>query len=398
MRAASRPTRRTFLLAAAGLAATRPTFAAEPAPTADPLARWRDGAKVAPVSGPDHHSIHAYYTTSPESPDGRSVLFYASSTADGHEGQLRVRDRATGKERVIAGGVATEDAHRAACQQWASGGRRVAYHTVLTTGEWVVNVVDVDGGPERTVARGRQLGFGRPSADVVPVYGPHWDPGKHRGLELLDVASGAIRATALTPEMIRTAYPEWVAEVFGDRPISVFFPVLSPDLTRAFFKVATPAGGDFRSPRASDRAGLLCYDLRAEKLLSLTTRWGHPSWHPNSRDVLDVGGMVIDSGTGRARRLPGAWKFPGSHPSFSPDGTLFATDTSIDGLKGHWAVVVGDVRTGESVVVHRFDNSQGARSWRRSHPHPAFSPDGQRVYFNASDGRWTRLHVVEAAP
>jgi hypothetical protein len=233
------------------------------------------------------------------------------------------------------------------------------------------------------------------------LYGPHWDPGAYRGLELLEVAGGEVRATALTPEMIRTAYPGWVAKTFGDRPISVFFPVLSPDLGRVFFKVATPAGGDFRSPRASDRAGLLCYDLHAETLLSLTARWGHPAWHPNSREILDVGGVLIDSGTGKARRLPGAWTFPGSHPSFSPDGTLFATDTRIDGgqfggPKGHWAVVVGDVRTGESVVVHRFDNSQGARSWRVSHPHPAFSPDGKRVYFNVSDGEWTRLRVAEA--
>ena len=32
-----------------------------------------------------------------------------------------------------------------------------------------------------------------------------------------------------------------------------------------------------------------------------------------------------------------------------------------------------------------------------SHPHPAFSPDGKRLYFNVSDGKWTRLHVAETS-
>lgn len=402
MPADTRLTRRTFLLASTALAGARSLAGAEQGQGSGPLARWEAGVKVAPVSENTHHAIHTYYLTSPESPDGRSVLFYASTRADGHEGELRVRARATGDELVIARSVATEDAHRAACQQWVCGGRKVAYHNVEPTGEWVVNVVDADGLHGRTVARGRQLGISQPSADIVPLYGPHWNPDKHRGLELVDVNGGDARETSLTPELIRTAYPEWVAKVFGDRPISVFFPVISPDQGRAFFKVATPAGGDFRSKRASDREGFLCYDLRSERLLSLTPRWGHPAWHPNSRDILEVGGVVIDSGSGKTRRLPGSWKFPGSHPSFSPDGTLFTTDLILDrdtpaGPKGHWAVAVGDVATGRSVVVHAFDNSRGARSWRVSHPHPSFSPDGRRLYFNVSDGPWTRLHVAEAA-
>jgi hypothetical protein len=303
---------------------------------------------------------------------------------------------------VLVRGVSTEDAHRAACQQWVSGGKRVAFHNVLKTDEWVVSVVDAKTGDTVAAAKGRQLGFGQPAHDVLPLYGPHWNPGPHRGLELLSAATGEVKATGLTAEALRKTYPDWVAKQFGDRPVSVFFPVLSPDAKRIFFKVATPAGGDFRSKKASERFGLVCYDLEKASFLSLTEKWGHPAWHPNSRDILDVGGRVIDSGTGAARRLPGEWVFPGSHPSYSPDGNLFTTDMQTDrdpfgGPKGSWAVVVGDVRTGKYVTLHRFDNSKGAKSWRVSHPHPVFSPDGRRVYFNVSDGEWTRLHVAEAA-
>jgi hypothetical protein len=275
----------------------------------------------------------------------------------------------------------------------------VVFHNVLASGEWVVTTVDIKTGKDRLLARGRQLAFGQPDHDIVPLYGPHWNPGKHRGLELLNVATGEIKETGLTPAVIKAAFPDWVKEQFGEKEISVFFPILAPDLQRVFFKIATPAGGDFRSRLASIRHGLLCYDLKKRQLLPWHGKWGHPSWHPKAREILDVGGKLIDSDTGKTRQLPNQTSLRGSHPSFSPDGKLFTTDVYIEGKpfngpRGFWAVLVGDVHTGKHVVLHRFDNSKGAQSWRVSHPHPAFSRDGKRIYFNVSDGLWTRLFVA----
>jgi hypothetical protein len=366
------------------------------------LAAWKTGVKVAPVSTAERHSIHSYFNTSPESPDGRWVLYFASPAPDAHRGQIILRERATGKEEVLAENVSVEDAHRAACQQWLSGGRRIAFHTVSDDGTCEVRVIDLDSRQDRVLARDRQIGFGQPLRDLLPLYGPHWNPGDYRGLELLNVATGKVEATPLTPEAIRTAYPDWVASQYGERPISLFFPLLSPDASRVLFKLAAPAGGDFRSSEASKRVGLFGYDLKHGRFLFQQASWGHPASHPNSRDVLNTGGRVTNSDTGQTTRLPGRHSFPGSHPSYSPDGKLFTTDVQtsgepFDGPAGSWAVVVGDVATGEFVTLHQFDNSRGARSWRVSHPHPAFSPDGQRVYFNVSDGKWTRLCVAEAA-
>jgi hypothetical protein len=85
-------TRLHFLLA--GLA-----FAASP----DPFAAWNGTVKVRPlVPGAQRHSIHTYFNLSPESPDGRYVLFYTSTSEDGHHGEIRVRERATGKEILLA--------------------------------------------------------------------------------------------------------------------------------------------------------------------------------------------------------------------------------------------------------------------------------------------------------
>jgi hypothetical protein len=364
---------------------------------AAPLAAWRR-VKVTPVASGEHHSIHAYFNTSPESPDGRWVLYYASTTESGEEGEIRIQERSSGKVRVLSRGVSVEDAHRAACQQWVSHGKRVVYHQLLPGGTSVVMSVDVDSGQERLLARGRQVGFGQPHSDLVPIYGPHWAPGPHRDLELLDVATGVITKAPLTARGIEEAYPEWVQRQFGGGPLSIYIPMLSPDQRRVFFKMAKPAGGHFRSGQASRREGLLCYDLKEGRLLPMREKWGHPAWHPDSRRIINVPEIVIDSDTGRAEPIAGCPRLSGSHPSFAPDGRLFTSDTTLGQPPGWWSVGVGDTRSGEFVRVHSFDNAKGARSWRVSHPHPVFSADGKRLYFNVSADSWTRLYVAEAAP
>ena len=216
----------------------------------DPLEPWRSGVQIREAApGEARHSIHSYFNTCPESPDGKSVLFFSSTTPDGHHGEVRMRDRATGAERVLATNINVEDAHRVACQQWVSGGKRVAFHGERD-GEWFVAVVDLESGMERVMARNKLSCWGRSDADIVPLYGPHWNPNALRDLELLNVATGEIQ-TVLTAAEVKAAYPELIAKSFGDKPFSIFFPELSPDRTRVFFKLASPTGGDPRSKAAS---------------------------------------------------------------------------------------------------------------------------------------------------
>ena len=363
---------------------------------------WAGGRfTVNPVSPGEYHSIHSYYLTCPESPDGRHVLFFASTTRDGHTGELRIRERATGQERTLATGINTEDAHRAACQQWLAGGTRVAFHHVTSEGEWQVRVIDVESGKDDVAAKWWQCGFGQPRHDLLPLYGPHWRPEDHTAMALLNVRTGQIAETSLTPEVVRAAQPDWVAKTFGDRRMSVFFPILSPDSQRVFFKTAASTGDDFRSKQASIREGLLVYDLAQSKLLSFRPRWGHPAWHPDSRHVLEVSGLLIDSTNGSSTKLENYPKLSGApHPSFGPEGKMFASDgllpdATIPESKRPWLVIVGETATGRSVTIKQFDNSRGAASWRKSHPHPIFSADGRRLYFNVSEGPWTQLYVAE---
>lgn len=368
----------------------------------DPVEAWSHDVRVAPVSPVSgRHSIHSYYVTNPESPDGKRVLFFTSTHPAGYVGEVRMMDRDTGKETVLAEDVHTEDAHRVACQQWLAGGKRVAFHEVIGK-KWQVVVVDVATLKKTVVAEDHQVGFGRPDGDLLPMYGCHWNPGPHRDLDVWDAATAKTTTRAKIAE-VEAKYHDWLASEFGGKPCSIFFPVLSPDLKRVFFKISAGNGGDdFMSKNASHRQGLVCYDFDKGACIWQRGQWGHPGWTPDSQHIFEVGNITMDILKEKFSytKLKDVPNLRGSHPSVSPDGTLMVTDgisESVGGKPGEWGVMVADMRGGKWKLLHSFDQTKGAKSWRRNDPHPVFSTDGRRIYYNVSDGEFTRLFVAERA-
>lgn len=368
--------------------------------SSDQLSAWHTKSVIRPVAdGNDRHTIHAYYVHSPESPDGKYVLFYSSAAANGYQGEIRIRERATGRETVIAKNVNCEDAHRAACQQWSANGKYVVYHDVRDS-RWLVAAVDVATGVERILAYDHQVGFGQATGSFTPMYGCHWKPGDFRDIELVNTATGETK-TAIRESDVREQHYSWFEKQFAGGATSLFFPVVSPNEKRIFFKIACPKGGDFRSSGASQRQGLFVQDLEQNRTIFMHPKWGHPAWHANSKTIIEMQNRIIDTDAGKETRIPNAPDFPGCHPSFSPDGSLFVCDSAMNGFegtKGEWGVVVGDVMTGKYAFIDRFENAEGAKSWRKSHPHPIFSPDGNRIYYNVSKGPHTQLYVAEITP
>jgi Tol biopolymer transport system component len=151
------------------------------------------------------------------------------------------------------------------------------------------------------------------------------------------------------------------------------------------------------SRQASFREGKVVYDLANNRFIRLFQRWGHPSWEPASEAIFEKGNFLSNVETGRSRRY--APSSPSNHPTLSPNGTVFVTDADVSrrdfGKPGDWAIVVGDTRADRFVVVAQFNNTGGAKSWRRSHPHPVFSADGRRIYYNVNENDRTRLFVAE---
>ncbi|HWB85950.1 MAG TPA: twin-arginine translocation signal domain-containing protein [Bryobacteraceae bacterium] len=380
--------------------------AASAATGPSPVTPWKSGVRIHPVSSiPGRHTIHTYFNVSPETVDGRRVLYYTSVTPEGYTGEIRMQERATGKETVLVRNLECEDAHRVACQQWVSNDRRVVFHD-LRNGEVVVVTVDVKTLKQRVLAKHRMVSWGTQDGDLVPIYGVHFQPDQYTDVELLNVESGEIR-TLVTAKQVRAAYPQQIRELYADHQISTPFGTLSPDQKLIFFKLSTMSPGykplpegHLRWPHAyeSDREGLVCFDIEHRKLLFFKRNWGHPSWDSRSTTILNMPNLLIDGRTGQEHPIPNLPKFPGQHLSFSPDGKLFVTDTQLTpfgGAKGEWGIAVCDVRGGDWTMLARFRGDQGATTWRKNHPHPAFSPDGNRIYYNVNSGKYTQLYVAE---
>lgn len=378
-------------------------FAAE---GSNPLSLWKSGVKTHPVSTvPNRHAIHTYFNVSPESPDGRYVLFYTSTTADAQTGELRIQERATGKETVLARDLHCEDAHRVACQQWVSHGRRVVFHD-LRNGEVVVAGVDVRTLEERVYAEHRMVSWGTQDGDMVPIYGVHFQPDQYRDVELLNVETGEIR-TLVTGDEVRKKFPAMIQELYGAKPISTPFGTLSPDGKLILFKLSAANDGYVPLPKGrlkwpysyqSDREGLVMFDIEHSRLLFIHRNWGHPAWDPGSARFINAPSVLIDAHTGDTRPIPNLPRFPGSHLSVSPDGKLFVTDTQLapfGGKKGEWGIAVCDMQGGGYEIIARFQGAEGAATWRKNHAHPAFSPDGKRIYYNVNSGPYTQLWVAE---
>jgi len=390
--------RRQFVSLAAGAAA-------HAAIDSDPVAPWKRATKRPVSEVPNRHTIHTYFNVSPESPDGRYVLFYTSTTPEGYTGEIRIQERATGRETVLVSNLNCEDAHRVACQQWVSHGRKVLFHD-LRQGNIVAATVDIKTGTERVLAKGRMVSWGQPDSNWAPIYGIHFQPGKYRDVELLNVETGEIE-TLVKADQVRQAYSEQIRKLYGDKPISTPFGTLSPNGKLIFFKLSAPEDGyaplpehKLKWPRSyqSDREGLVCFDIEHSKLLFFRRDWGHPAWDPSSKRFINMPNVMIDAYTGKETSIPNLPKFPGQHLSVSPDGKLFVTDTQLGpfgGAKGEWGVAVCDTRGGNWTMIARFQGAEGAASWRKNHPHPVFSPDGSRIYYNVNSGKYTQLFVAE---
>ena len=341
------------------------------------------------------HTLHTYFVTSPESPDGQWVLYFRSTSADAHTGAVCIYHRHTGEERVLAPRVESEDAHRQACQQWVAGGQRVVYHS-CHEGPWRVYAADPATGAITVLAEHCLLGWGQPHSPLIPLYGMHWDTTSLHDIELLDVLTGK-RRTALTATALREAYPEWVARIYGERPLSLFFPILNPTLGRVLIKIAAPTGGHFRSPQASLRHGFFIYDLAARRFTVQRHDWGHPAWHPAGDTLINVPNVVIDAATGAETPLPLVPRFPGSHPAWHPTAPLYVTDTkatAFGGPAGHWGLAIVRADGLAWRLLETFDFSGGPTSWRPAHPHPHFSADGARLYSNQVAGGRAQLTVT----
>lgn len=97
-------------------------------------------------------------------------------------------------------------------------------------------------------------------------------------------------------------------------------------------------------------------------------------------------------------KLQGIPNLRGMHPSLSPDGWVLVTDGLEEGTLTKWCIMVADMRGEKWWALHTLAQSKGAKSQRRSDPHPVSSANCKRIDSKAGHGGFTRLMLAETNP
>ena len=84
----------------------------------------------------------------------------------------------------------------------------------------------------------------------------------------------------------------------------------------------------------------------------------------------------------------------GIHGSLSPDGKYFVSDIFDWPETGTHSLLLYDVASNDYRVLARMRAEEGDTK-NDMHPHPSWSRDGKRIYFNGSDTGQRRLYAID---
>ena len=341
-------------------------------------------------------AVHNYYDLSPESPDGTRVAFFAFDGIAPSPGSIMVAGRDGDGMRAVAK-ASSGSAHRGAFQQWVDA-NRLAFHTDTPAGRVTV-VVDLETGHRHQL----------PGA--VRVFSPQGTRIAH-ATDYTRRLGGCCRLEAvyvtdfesegvpvLTLGQVRAVHP--LVDRFAEEAPPAFGDVRWAPDGASFFVTFTNVG--YKSiGRAIQRVNsLFLAEADGSDLRYLGEFGHHPRWAPDGTFIYTIdpqpGG--VDGLT--ARRLDGSAptvlfaQAPGVHPSFSLDMKHVMTDAYDWPSKGLAALMLYDADgSGAHQVLARFAAPDLTHA-TGTHPHPAWSRDGRRIYFNAAEDRVPHLFALD---
>jgi Tol biopolymer transport system component len=352
-----------------------------------PVTRISDGAQP---------SVHGYFDLCPESPDGQLVV-YTRLPADGRTGyRVCLASRAGGDQR-LAGPPTVGHFHWGACPQWIDAAT-IAFPVPGESRPETACVNLTDGRVRRVPGALRMYspaaGLGLTSALEARSLGLEME----EAVFLMDLARGTLRRVLSLAEA-RRAHPR-AAEI-EPAEMQLKHPKWSPD-GRHFFAVFhnmdTPA---YREGRIAPTRGIKAL------VLAETDGGGrryfcefghHPVWHP-CRNAIITGEIRPDLSSylvlhplagGEAVVLA---ENTGTHSSVSPDGRFVATDRLDQPRPGICSLELIEVATGKRKPLAVFRMPPPPYEW--CHPHPVWSRDGRRVYFNAADAGAPQVYAID---
>jgi len=343
--------------------------------------------QVTQISG-DAPAIHAYYDLCPESPDGQWVVYFEFAGDVPGAGRIVVA-HPDGSDARVVGEAPSGSAHNGALQQWASD-----QHVVFSPpgeGPATSVITSVGGGAPREVPGAVRMVH--PQGGVALA-----SPGRPAdAVWLIDLKGGEAR-TLLSVEDALAVHPQ--AESIEKPEVMIFMnSKWSPD-GRRFLTVFNNEGYRRRHPELRRVKSLLTAEADGTHLRYLKEFGHHPMWSPDgsfvhSYDPRDQGGqeLVAKGLDGREAKtmLRGAL---GVHGTLSVDRRRLITDVYDWPEAGRAAILRYDLTTGDYEVLVRMALPDTTHK-TGCHPHPVFSRDRKRVYFNSTDSGVPRLCAIE---
>lgn len=337
---------------------------------------------ISVISRTDGHAIHNYFDTCPESPDGKKIIYFLYEHAVPGFGNVIVANR-DGSNMVKVGERTPGNAHDAARQMWIDDAT-IAYSSET---KWETYIVNLNDNSQRTIPGellcysdvnklGLTRGFTSPNGvSISTVFAMHLDAGE------LD--------TLFTANDVAEVHPAG-AKIRDNKYAILKNPKWSPDARHVLIKL-----------KAKDRTGdatfakhLLVADADGKNIKYLTGKQAnHLMWYDNNSvygymNNVDV--IIYDIRDGASRYL---WRNAlGVHGSTNGNHSLFVTDEFDEPSEGRGAVILYNLKNKDYAVIAAM-NMPPASNENRVHPHPVWSRDYKRIYFNSEDSGVRKLYA-----
>jgi hypothetical protein len=341
-------------------------------------------------------AVHAYFDLCPESPDGQEVTYFGFDDQRPGPGQVMACHR-DGTAHQIVGRAPRGGANGGALQQWV-GKDLIAYRSRVD-GNAMTQVVSLADGSVRSIPGALRM--------FSPVNGLGLYASRHAARSGVERSDEAVYSLELESGESRPLFT--MADVVELHPLADSFTEEDPvhfthtkwshDGTQ-MFAVVTNEMYIWRGGKSKLIKSLVLASADGSDLRYLTEFGHHPMWGPGDAflhtfDRLPEGGQAFVAhpldGSAPYSIFPEA---PGVHPSFDPAGQYVVTDVFRWPEPGQGAILLYDVSSGEYQVLSRFATPDTTHE-TGVHPHPVWSRDGKRVYFNVAETNVPHLYAID---
>ena len=338
-------------------------------------------------------AVHAYFDLCPESPDGSKAVYFEYTPGSPPMGRVMVATLDTAGQPIRhdpASDAISGSTHGGVDEQWVDNDT-VAYSVRGSGGSETV-VYSVKDASSRRIPAGIRM--------FCPANGTGLtSTGGRRGGEptvlSMDFRTGAVRKLFTRGDAL-AIHP--MKDRIKDLDRIYFKHTKWTDDGRRFMVVFTNEGYT-RPQGVIGVKSILVADAGGTNLRYLTEFGHHPMWSHDGTYAYAF--EFAEAGTLNLMAYPidGRESYPilkgirGWHASLSPDGKTLVTDVGQWEKPGRSAILLYDVATGKYEVLATFALSDASHE-TGIHPHPVWSRDGKRVYFNSAESGQPQVYAV----